>query len=207
MRRALVLAEEAAERGEVPVGAVLTRGDEILAEGYNLRETMADPTAHAELVVLREAARAAGAWRLGGTTLYVTLEPCPMCAGALVNARVARVVYGARDPKAGALDTLYSLGRDPRLNHRYESRAGVLEEACAEALRAFFRARRKPTRGAEGAGLHEGGEPASELTTELTSARPLAGGPQKAPPSEIVGRASGDDEVPSEGDAVAGTNP
>lgn len=143
MLRALELARAAAERGEVPVGALIVLGDEIVAEGHNLREADADPTAHAELLVLRAAARALGAWRLLGATLYVTLEPCPMCAGALVNARVERVVYGARDPKAGALDTLYSLGRDPRLNHRFESRAGVLESACAEVLRDFFRARRK----------------------------------------------------------------
>lgn len=143
MRRALALAEQAAEHGEVPVGALIVdERDATLAEAYNLRESHADPTAHAEVLALRAAAKQRGLWRLDGCTLYVTLEPCPMCAGALVNARIKRLVYGASDPKMGCVHTLHQLCTEPRFNHRLEVTAGVLAEPCADVLRAFFRARR-----------------------------------------------------------------
>ncbi len=147
MRAALEEARVAASHGDVPVGAVLVVDGLIVSRGRNLREVEHDPTAHAEIVALREAARARRSWRLVDATLFVTLEPCPMCAGALVSARVARVVYGCTDPKAGAVTTLFEIGRDPRLNHRFELTGGVLGEACAEELRAFFRARRQPAKG------------------------------------------------------------
>lgn len=143
MEQALVEARLAAADGDVPVGAVLVREHTVLARGRNRREVDADATAHAEIEVLRAAGAAQASWRLSRTTLYVTLEPCPMCAGALVNARVDRVVYGCRDAKAGAVDSLYAIGRDPRLNHRFEVVNSVLEERCAEILRAFFQARRR----------------------------------------------------------------
>jgi tRNA(adenine34) deaminase len=138
MRRALAAAERAAGLGEVPVGAVIVRAGEMMAEAYNRRETDADPLAHAELLAIRRAARRIGGWRLTGCTMYVTLEPCAMCAGALVNARVERLVYGAADPKAGYCGTLGDLTRDPRLNHRLEVVGGVLAEESAELLRRFF---------------------------------------------------------------------
>ncbi|MFP5219498.1 MAG: tRNA adenosine(34) deaminase TadA [Actinomycetes bacterium] len=139
MRAALAETTAAAAAGDVPVGAVLLDADGgQLAAAANRRERDADPTAHAEVLVLREAARATGSWRLDGCTLVVTLEPCTMCAGALVLSRVARVVYGARDPKAGAVGSLWDVVRDRRLNHRPEVVAGVLEQECAEVLRAFF---------------------------------------------------------------------
>ncbi|MBX3246166.1 MAG: tRNA adenosine(34) deaminase TadA [Myxococcales bacterium] len=146
MREALREAARAEARGEVPVGAVVVVGGEIVGRGHNLRETAQDPLAHAELIAVRKAAARLGSWRLVDATVYVTLEPCPMCAGMLVNARVPRVVWGADDPKAGACRTLYQLGDDPRLNHRFESVPGVLEVECADALRRFFaaiRARRR----------------------------------------------------------------
>ncbi len=143
MRRALHWARKGEEAGEVPVGAVLVAEDgEILAEGYNQPITLCDPTAHAEILVLREAAQRIGNYRLGGTTLYVTLEPCPMCAGALVYARVRRLVFGAYDPKAGACGSLYNIVNDERLNHRLEVRGGVLAEEAADLLKSFFRERR-----------------------------------------------------------------
>ena len=138
MRRALAAAERAAELGEVPVGAVIVRGGEVIAEAYNRRETDGDPLAHAELLAIRQAARRIGGWRLTGCTMFVTLEPCAMCAGALVNARVERLVYGAADPKAGFCGTLGDLTRDPRLNHRLEVVGGVLAEESAALLRRFF---------------------------------------------------------------------
>lgn len=138
MRRALAAAERAAALGEVPVGAVVVRGGEAIAEAHNRREIDADPLAHAELLAIREAARRVGGWRLTGCTMYVTLEPCAMCAGALVNARFDRLVYGAADPKAGYCGTLGDVVRDPRLNHRLEVAAGVLAEESAEFLRRFF---------------------------------------------------------------------
>lgn len=143
MARALEMARLAALRDEVPVGAVLVRDGRIVAEGHNRTVTDADPAGHAEVVVMRAAARMQGDFRLEGTTLYVTLEPCAMCAGAIVLARVPRVVFGARDPKAGMAGSLDDLLRDDRLNHRAEVRAGVLAEASARLLRGFFRARRR----------------------------------------------------------------
>ncbi|WP_221040492.1 tRNA adenosine(34) deaminase TadA [Gelria sp. Kuro-4] len=143
MQRALELARAAAARGEVPVGALVVRGGAIIAESANRREEAKDPTAHAELLAIQAAARELGGWRLTGTTLYVTLEPCAMCAGALVLARVERLVYGADDPKAGAVRSLYRLVEDERLNHRLEVVRGVLAAECGELLREFFRRRRR----------------------------------------------------------------
>jgi len=146
MREALRLAETAAARGDVPVGALVVMGGVITGVGFNTREAAADPTGHAEIVALREACRREGRWRVDGATLYVTLEPCPMCAGALVNARVARLVYGAADPKAGAARSLFSLCDDPRLNHRMAVEPGVLAGPCGEVLSRFFRGLRRPGR-------------------------------------------------------------
>ncbi len=146
MRLAYAEAEAAGAAGDVPIGAVVVRDGIVVGRGRNRRELDADPTAHAELVALREAATAAASWRLIGATVYATLEPCPMCAGALVNARVARVVYACADPKAGAVDTLFEIGRDVRLNHRFEIRSGVLRDECAALLKSFFAARRAPKR-------------------------------------------------------------
>jgi tRNA(adenine34) deaminase len=147
MRLARAEAERAADAGDVPVGAVLVDASgALLAAGRNRREADQDPTAHAELVAIRAAAQRLGHWRLEGATLYATLEPCPMCAGGLVNARVARLVYGCADPKAGAVDTLFAIGRDERLNHRVTVVSGVLAAASADLLRSFFAQlrRRKP---------------------------------------------------------------
>lgn len=144
MRRALAAAEEASGRGEVPVGAVVAVGDRVLAVAHNERETGNDPTAHAEVLALRRAAAALGSWRLTDAELFVTMEPCPMCAGALVNARVRRLYFGCDDPKAGAVRTLYSLVDDPRLNHRVEVVPGVLAADGARLLRAFFSRLRQP---------------------------------------------------------------
>jgi tRNA(adenine34) deaminase len=139
MRIALEEADRAAEEGEVPVGCVLVDSrDGVLGRGRNARENMADPTAHAEMAAIREAAARSLGWRLDEATAYVTLEPCAMCAGALVHARVQRVVYGCADPKGGALDTMFGIGRDPRLNHRFEVAAGVCKEECAARLQRFF---------------------------------------------------------------------
>jgi tRNA(adenine34) deaminase len=143
MREALSEARKAFAKGEVPIGAVLVRDREIIARGHNLREEQADPTAHAEILVLRSAARKLGGWRLPDTTLYVTIEPCPMCAGALVQARVSRLVYGAADFKAGAVHSLYTITEDDRLNHRLEVVGGILAEESAELMQLFFRSRRK----------------------------------------------------------------
>lgn len=142
MREAIAEAVKAAREGEVPIGAVIVFNNQIIAKAHNLRETNGDPTAHAEILVLREAAYLKKHWRLLGTTLYTTLEPCPMCAGALVMARTKRLVYGASDPKAGAAGSLMNIVQDPRLNHRLEVRGGVLEEECRELLKDFFRERR-----------------------------------------------------------------
>lgn len=143
MRSALEEADVAAAKGEVPVGCVIVSSSgERLASGHNLRETDEDPTAHAEIVAIRAAARKLGTWRLEDTTLYVTLEPCVMCAGAMVNARVGRVVYGCTDPKAGACTTLFTIGEDTRLNHRFPSTGGVLAADCADRLKSFFAALR-----------------------------------------------------------------
>lgn len=142
MARALELARLAAEAGEVPVGAVIVREGEVIAEGHNLTVSEADPTTHAEVVAIRRASAVVGDWRLLGCTLYVTLEPCAMCAGAIVLARIPRVVFGARDPKAGMVVSLGGLLQDPRLNHRCQVSEGVLAEQSSELLRAFFKERR-----------------------------------------------------------------
>jgi len=142
MLRAIELAEASAEHGDVPIGAVVVRDGEEIAAAGNERELRGDPTAHAEILALRAASAAVGSWRLEGCTLVVTLEPCAMCAGAVVLARVPRLVIGAPDPKAGFVGSLDDLVRDPRLNHRAEVADGVLAEACGEVLRSFFRERR-----------------------------------------------------------------
>lgn len=143
MQAALDEADAAAEHDDVPVGAVLVDpSGSVVARGHNRREIDGDPTAHAEVVAIREAARRRGHWRLGDLTLVVTLEPCPMCAGAIVNARIPRVIWGARDDKAGAMGSLFVIGQDPRLNHRLEVRGLVMAEASAARLRAFFARRR-----------------------------------------------------------------
>ena len=142
MEVALAEASEGAEAGEVPVGAVVAVGDRIVARRHNERESLVDPTAHAELLALRDAAAEVGSWRLAGATLVVTLEPCPMCAGAAWAARLDRVVWGAPNPDAGALGSLYHLGADPRLNHEFEVGHGVRSEECASLLADFFAERR-----------------------------------------------------------------
>ncbi len=148
MRRALELAAQAAAIGEIPVGAIVyeTATGKVLGEGFNLRHTRKDPTLHAELIAIRAAAEAVGDWRLNHCTLIVTLEPCPMCAGLIVNARLGRVVYGCTDPKAGACGSLMQLTMDARLNHRVEPIAGVLGDECGDLLRSFFKARRAAAR-------------------------------------------------------------
>ncbi len=138
MRAALDQARLAAELDEVPVGAVIVQDDRIIAEAHNQREMLSDPTAHAEMIALTQAAQALGTWRLLDCTLYVTLEPCPMCAGAIVQARLPRVIYGTEDPKAGACHTLYTITDDPRLNHRALVLGGVLRDECRLLLREFF---------------------------------------------------------------------
>jgi len=142
MTRALELAREAEAHGEVPVGAVVVHDGRIVGEGWNRPIGSNDPTAHAEMIALRAAAAALGSYRLLETTLYVTLEPCPMCAGAMVHARVRRLVFAAVDPRAGAAGTVFNIVQHPSLNHRIECTAGVLATECAEQLRSFFVARR-----------------------------------------------------------------
>src|SRR5512133_3911288 len=142
MREALALAREARDRGEVPVGAVAVFEGRVVGRGSNARESARDPTAHAELLAVQDAARTLGRWRLTGVTVYVTLEPCAMCAGAMVLARIDRLVYGASDPKAGAAGSLLDLTADERLNHRFPVERGVLAAEAGELLRTFFRARR-----------------------------------------------------------------
>jgi tRNA(adenine34) deaminase len=142
MARALELARAAEAAGEVPVGAVLVREGQIIAEGFNRPICAHDPTAHAEMVALRAGAEAVGSYRLLNTTLYVTLEPCAMCAGAMVHARVKRLVFAARDPKAGAAGSVFNIVQHPALNHSVECEEGVLAEECSALLRDFFRARR-----------------------------------------------------------------
>ena len=144
MRLALAEAVRAYELGEVPIGAVILNDDgEVIASGYNLRETEHDATAHAELITIRRACQILGRWRLTGLTLYVTIEPCPMCAGAIVMSRISRVVYGGTDTKAGACESLFNITGCPALNHQPEMRAGVLADECSEIIRRFFRERRK----------------------------------------------------------------
>ena len=142
MERALAMARRAADMGEVPVGAVLVRNGSVLAEAHNLIESMPDATGHAEMLLLREGARLLQSWRLDGVTLYVTLEPCPMCAGAMGLARIDRLVYGAPDPKKGAVDSVYDVLRHPANNHRVQVSSGVLAEPAGQLLRDFFVARR-----------------------------------------------------------------
>jgi len=142
MRLALREAERATAHEDVPIGAVIVRDGEVVAAAHNERELRQDPTAHAEMIALREAARLAGTWRILDAALYVTLEPCAMCAGAIVLARIARVVYGARDPKAGACGSVLNVLAEPRLNHRPELAAGLMAQESAELLGAFFASRR-----------------------------------------------------------------
>jgi len=143
MAEALAQARLAAAEGEVPIGAVVVADGRVVGRGRNAREWLNDPTAHAEILALQEASRELGRWRLSGATMYATLEPCPMCAGALINARIDRLVYGVADPKAGAVDTLFDVVRDSRLNHRVQVASGILAAECGEILRQFFRERRK----------------------------------------------------------------
>jgi tRNA(adenine34) deaminase len=144
MREAIAQAEEAQRLAEVPIGCVIVHDptQRVIGRGFNRRETDHDPTAHAEILAMREASQVLGHWRLVDCTLYVTLEPCPMCAGAIVNARVGRLVYGCDDPKAGAVRTLYQICEDARLNHRVEVISDILSDECAGLLQCFFRARR-----------------------------------------------------------------
>ena len=139
MEQALVLADQAAAIGEVPVGSVVVHNSTIVGRGHNRREVLQDPTAHAELIAIREAAKTLGTWRLEGCTVYVTLEPCSMCAGAMVLARIERCVYGCTDPKGGFLGTLANLSNHGQLNHRFEVVQGVMAEACSQRLSDFFK--------------------------------------------------------------------
>lgn len=142
MQHAIALAKQAGAIDEVPIGAVVYCGEEIVGEGFNRKESGNDPTAHAEMIAIADAAQTLNRWRLQDCTLVVTLEPCPMCAGAVVNARMKRVVFGATDQKAGACRTLYEICDDPRLNHHCEITSGVLKGDCAELLKSFFKAKR-----------------------------------------------------------------
>jgi tRNA(adenine34) deaminase len=142
MALALAEATQAATEDEVPIGAIVVRDGQVLAATHNQREQLRDPTAHAEMIAITQAAAALNSWRLEDCTLYVTLEPCPMCAGAIVQARIKRVVYGADDPKAGAVRSLYQVLEDPRLNHRAEVVAGVMAEECGHVLSKFFQQKR-----------------------------------------------------------------
>jgi tRNA(adenine34) deaminase len=146
MQQALALAQEAAALGEVPVGAVAVHDGKVVGTGFNRREIDRDPLAHAEVLALNQAARTLGCWRLSGVTLYVTLEPCAMCAGAMVQARVTRLVFGALDPRAGAVGSLYNLVEDPRHNHRLQVTSGILADDCRLLLKTFFGALRQKKR-------------------------------------------------------------
>ena len=146
MEEALRLAQRAAEAGEVPVGAVIVREGHILGRAHNQVETLHDATAHAEMIAITQAAEALENWRLEGAEIYVTLEPCPMCAGALVNSRVSRIIYGADDPIAGACGSVFNIVNEKRLNHRIPVVKGVLAERCSELLKSFFRARRQASK-------------------------------------------------------------
>ncbi len=143
MQFALEEAQQALREDEVPIGAVIVHDGRVIARTHNQREQLRDPTAHAEMIAITQAAESRGSWRLDGCTLYVTLEPCPMCAGAIVQARIPTLVYGAADPKAGAVDSLYRLLSDPRLNHRAEIVAGVLAGPCGDILSRFFQQQRR----------------------------------------------------------------
>ena len=143
MRQALAEAQAALEESEVPIGAVIVRDGRVIGAGHNQRETLKDPTAHAEMIAITQAAAAIGDWRLENCTLYVTLEPCPMCCGAILQARIPIVIYGAADPKAGAVDSLFRLLSDNRLNHRCQIVPGVLSDECGRLLREFFQEQRR----------------------------------------------------------------
>jgi tRNA(adenine34) deaminase len=161
MRVAQAAAEQARAAGEVPVGAVLVRGDDVIAQGFNHPIGAHDPSAHAEMVALRAAAQTLSNYRLPGCELYVTLEPCLMCAGAIMHARIARVVYGARDPKTGACGSVVDAFANPQLNHHTTVIGGVLEDECGDALRAFFAERRRAARAARGVRAASSGDPAA----------------------------------------------
>ncbi|MDD4238766.1 MAG: tRNA adenosine(34) deaminase TadA [Desulfotomaculaceae bacterium] len=156
MREALAEAEKAYALGEVPIGAVVVLDGEVIGRGHNLRELLKDSTAHAEVLALREAARCIGDWRLNGAVIYSTIEPCPMCAGAMVQFRVKTLVYGAADLKAGAVDSVIDVVRQPRFNHQVEVVSGVLEEECRSIIRRFFRELREKKDAGEVAELVEG---------------------------------------------------
>lgn len=143
MRKALALARKAQSLGEVPIGALIVKDNQVIATAYNLREKHQSPLSHAEMIAIHKAAKKLNSWRLEGCTLYVTLEPCVMCAGTLWQSRIERVVFGARDPKGGAVETLYQIGSDTRLNHRYAVVGGVLEKECGKILSDFFKKLRK----------------------------------------------------------------
>lgn len=143
MELALEQAEAAAALGEIPIGAVLVHDGEVIAKAHNLRETNNDATAHAEILVIREACAKLGRWRLSGCSLYVTVEPCPMCSGGIVNSRIDKVVYGCPDIKAGGAESIFNIITNPNLNHTAEVRSGVCEERCAEVMKRFFQRRRK----------------------------------------------------------------
>lgn len=149
MKQALEEAQQAASLGEVPIGAVLVYEGKVIARAHNLRETTQNATTHAELLVIQDACKKIGSWRLEDTTLYVTLEPCPMCAGAILQSRVPRVVYGARDQKAGCVDSLYRLLNDERFNHECDVTEGILAEECGQILTAFFKALRERKKAAK----------------------------------------------------------
>lgn len=166
MRLALEQARLAAAIDEVPIGAVVVCDGQVVAASHNRRETDADPSAHAEFSALVEASRALGRWRLTGCTVYVTLEPCLMCAGLMVNARVDRCVFGAPDPKGGALGTLYDVSHDPRLNHAFQVTAGVLQKECAAELQTFFKRRRLEARAAKKA-AREAADAATRQATDV----------------------------------------
>ncbi len=146
MVKAIDQAYIAEENGDVPIGCVIVYANRVIAKAYNQREQLNDPTAHAEIIALTQAAEFVGSWRLGGCTIYVTLEPCPMCAGALVLARIDRLVYGCDDPKTGACKSLYNIVQDERLNHRLEVTSGVLADKCSRQLQEFFQRRRQENR-------------------------------------------------------------
>ncbi len=149
MKLAMDVAAVAEENGDVPIGAVIVYKNQIIAKAYNQREQLKDPTAHAEIIALTQAAAAKESWRLDGCTMYVTLEPCPMCAGALVLSRMDRLIYGCDDPKAGACKSLYNIVQDERLNHRLEVTSGVLQEQCRQQLQEFFSRRREENKNSQ----------------------------------------------------------
>lgn len=152
MQLALAEAEKAAAAGEIPIGAVLVCGGEVLAQAHNMRETWQDGTAHAEIIVIREACKKLGRWRLSGCTLYVTVEPCPMCSGAIVNSRIDTVVYGCPDAKAGGAESIFNIITNPNLNHCAEVVSGICEEECARIMKEFFRRRRRENKDARSSG-------------------------------------------------------